>query len=92
MVFVAAGRFHGNIRKNGGQVSDDTYWSKKVEMGVSDIFAIRQSPGEGLGDFLSQFNSVRVTLLNISKGSVVAAFENGLNRESSKATKKLLTI
>lgn len=32
--------------------------AKKDEARVNDIFAIKQSLGEGLGDFLAQFNRV----------------------------------
>nr|XP_009767222.1 PREDICTED: uncharacterized protein LOC104218432 [Nicotiana sylvestris] len=66
-------------------------WAKKVETRVNDSFAIRQSPGEGLRDFLSQFNKVRMTLPNVSEGMAVAAFQNAMNREGSKATRKLLS-
>nr|XP_009771237.1 PREDICTED: uncharacterized protein LOC104221798 [Nicotiana sylvestris] len=65
--------------------------AKKSEARVNDIFAIKQSPREGLRDFLARFNHVRMTLPNVSKGMVVAAFQNGLNRNGSRATKKLLS-
>ncbi|XP_019225376.1 PREDICTED: uncharacterized protein LOC109206953 [Nicotiana attenuata] len=58
---------------------------------VNDIFAIMQSLGEGLRDFLAQFNRVRMTLPNVSKGMAVAAFQNGLIRDGSIATRKLLS-
>ncbi|XP_019241381.1 PREDICTED: uncharacterized protein LOC109221358 [Nicotiana attenuata] len=47
--------------------------------------------GEGLRDFLARFNRVRMSLPNVSEGMAVAAFQNGLNRSESKATKKLLS-
>nr|XP_018631227.1 uncharacterized protein LOC108947568 [Nicotiana tomentosiformis] len=53
---------------------------KKVEAGVNDIFAIKQSPREGLRDFLARFNRVRMALPNVSEGMAVDAFQNGLNR------------
>ncbi|XP_019260881.1 PREDICTED: uncharacterized protein LOC109238855 [Nicotiana attenuata] len=46
--------------------------AKKTEARVNDIFAIKQSPGEGLRD-----------------GCI--AFQNELNRNSSRATRKLLS-
>ncbi|XP_075083852.1 uncharacterized protein LOC142167799 [Nicotiana tabacum] len=64
--------------------------AKKAEARMNDIFAIKQSPGEGLRDFLARFNRVRMTLPNVSKGMVVAAFQNWLNRNGSRATRKLL--
>ncbi|XP_019267731.1 PREDICTED: uncharacterized protein LOC109245017 [Nicotiana attenuata] len=66
-------------------------WAKKAEPRVNDIFAIKQSPGEGLRDFLARFNHVRMTLPNISEGMAVAAFQNGLSRSGSRATRKLLS-
>ncbi|XP_070038283.1 uncharacterized protein [Nicotiana tomentosiformis] len=62
--------------------------AKKAEARVNDIFAIKQSPGEGLRDFLARFNRVRMTLPNVSEGIAVAAFQNGLNRNGSRATRK----
>ncbi|XP_070032618.1 uncharacterized protein [Nicotiana tomentosiformis] len=64
---------------------------KKAEARVNDIFAIKQSPGEELRDFLARLSRVRMTLPNVSEGMVVAAFHNGLNRNGSRATRKLLT-
>ncbi|XP_070007826.1 uncharacterized protein [Nicotiana sylvestris] len=65
--------------------------AKKAEAWVNDIFAVRQMTGEGLQDFLARFNRVRMSLPNVSEGMTVAAFQNGLNRNGSKATKKLLS-
>ncbi|XP_009625999.1 uncharacterized protein [Nicotiana tomentosiformis] len=65
--------------------------AKKAETRVNDIFAIKQSPGEGLGNFLARFNGVRMTLPNVSEGIVVAACQNGLSREGSRETIKLLS-
>ncbi|XP_009800038.1 uncharacterized protein [Nicotiana sylvestris] len=65
--------------------------AKKAETRVNDIFAVRQTTGEGLWDFLARFNRVRMSLLNVSEGMAVTAFQNGLNRNRSKATKKLLS-
>nr|XP_016483971.1 PREDICTED: uncharacterized protein LOC107804564 [Nicotiana tabacum] len=64
--------------------------AKKAEARVNDIFTIKQSLGEGLGEFLARFNRVRMTLPNVSEGMVLAAFQNGLNRNGSRATRKLL--
>nr|XP_016477851.1 PREDICTED: uncharacterized protein LOC107799244 [Nicotiana tabacum] len=64
--------------------------AKKAQARVNNIFAIKQSPREGLRDFLTRFNRVRMTLPNVSEGMVVAAFQNGLNRNGSRATRKLL--
>ncbi|XP_019231682.1 PREDICTED: uncharacterized protein LOC109212487 [Nicotiana attenuata] len=64
--------------------------AKKAEARVNDIFAIRQTAGEGLRDFLARFNRVRMGLPNVSEGMSVAAFQNRLSRSGSKATKKLL--
>nr|XP_009762878.1 PREDICTED: uncharacterized protein LOC104214852 [Nicotiana sylvestris] len=64
--------------------------AKKAEARVNDIFAIRQTTDEGLRDFLAHFNRVRMSLPNVSEGMAVAAFQNELNRNGSKATKKLL--
>ncbi|XP_075086169.1 uncharacterized protein LOC142168896 [Nicotiana tabacum] len=58
--------------------------AKKAEARVNDIFAIKQSPGEGLRNFLARFNRVRMTLPNVSEGMAVAAFQNGLNRNGSR--------
>ncbi|XP_019250912.1 PREDICTED: uncharacterized protein LOC109229816 [Nicotiana attenuata] len=66
--------------------------AKKAEARVNNIFAVRQTTGEGLRDFLARFNRVRMSLPNVSEGMAVAAFQNGLNRNGSKATKKLLKI
>ncbi|XP_019256448.1 PREDICTED: uncharacterized protein LOC109234856 [Nicotiana attenuata] len=65
--------------------------AKKAEAEVNDIFSIKQSPGEGLRDFLARFNRVRMTLPNVLEGMVVAAFQNGLIRNGSRATRKLLS-
>ncbi|XP_019262964.1 PREDICTED: uncharacterized protein LOC109240745 [Nicotiana attenuata] len=65
--------------------------AKKAEARVNDIFAVRQTTGEGLRDFLARFNRVRMSLPNVSEGMAIAAFQNGLNRSRSKATKKLLS-
>ncbi|XP_019260834.1 PREDICTED: uncharacterized protein LOC109238806 [Nicotiana attenuata] len=65
--------------------------AKKAEARVNDIFVVRQSPGEGLRDFLARFNRVRMSLPNVSKGMAVVAFQNGLNRNGSRATRKLLS-
>ncbi|XP_070028677.1 uncharacterized protein [Nicotiana sylvestris] len=65
---------------------------KKAEARVNDIFAIRQTAGEGLWDFLARFNRVRMSLPNMSKEMAVAAFQNGLNRNGSNTTKKMLKI
>ncbi|XP_016495282.2 uncharacterized protein LOC107814385 [Nicotiana tabacum] len=64
---------------------------KKVEARVNDIFAVRQSPGEGLRNFLARFNRVRMSLPNVSKKMAVEAFHNGLNKNRSRATRKLLS-
>ncbi|XP_075096466.1 uncharacterized protein LOC107793471 [Nicotiana tabacum] len=65
--------------------------AKKVKTRVNNIFAIKKYMGEGLRDFLSQFNRVRITLPNVSEGMAVTAFQNGLSREGSRATRKLLS-
>nr|XP_016455218.1 PREDICTED: uncharacterized protein LOC107779327 [Nicotiana tabacum] len=65
--------------------------AKKVEARVNDIFAIKQSLGEGLRDFLARFNLVRMTMPNVSKGMAVTAFQNEPSREGSRATRKLLS-
>ncbi|XP_019248793.1 PREDICTED: uncharacterized protein LOC109228067 [Nicotiana attenuata] len=65
--------------------------AKKAEARVNDIFVVRQSPGEGLRDFLARFNRVRMSLPNVSEGMAVAAFQNRLNRNGSRATRKLLS-
>nr|XP_016499385.1 PREDICTED: uncharacterized protein LOC107818000 [Nicotiana tabacum] len=62
--------------------------AKKAEARVNDIFAVRQMTGEGLRDFLVRFNKVRMSLPNVLEGMAVAAFQNGLNRNGSRATKK----
>ncbi|XP_016438631.2 uncharacterized protein LOC107764554 [Nicotiana tabacum] len=64
--------------------------AKKTEAMVNDIFAIRQSPGEGFRDFLARFNRVIMSLSNILERMAVSAFQNGLNRSGSRETKKLL--
>jgi len=48
--------------------------AKKGEVRVNDIFAIKQYPGEGLRDFLTRFNRVRMTLPNVLEGMAVATF------------------
>uniref|UniRef100_A0A1U7WAD8 Uncharacterized protein LOC104224274 n=1 Tax=Nicotiana sylvestris TaxID=4096 RepID=A0A1U7WAD8_NICSY len=65
--------------------------AKKAEARVNDSFVVRQTTGERLWDFLAQFNRVRMSLPNVSEGIAVAAFQNGLNRNRSKETKKLLS-
>ncbi|XP_019267604.1 PREDICTED: uncharacterized protein LOC109244900 [Nicotiana attenuata] len=65
--------------------------AKKAKARVNDIFAVRQLPGEGLRDFLAWFNRVRMSLPNVSEGMGVAAFQNGLNRNGSRARRKLLS-
>nr|XP_009766765.1 PREDICTED: uncharacterized protein LOC104218069 [Nicotiana sylvestris] len=65
--------------------------AKKAKARVNDIFAVRQTTGEGLRDFLAQFNRVRMSLPNVSEGMAVVAFQNRLNGNGSKATKKLLS-
>nr|XP_009784690.1 PREDICTED: uncharacterized protein LOC104233084 [Nicotiana sylvestris] len=58
---------------------------------VNDILAVKQSLGEGLRDFFTHFNIVRMSLPNVSEGMAVEAFQNGLNRNGSRATRKLLS-
>nr|XP_016437581.1 PREDICTED: uncharacterized protein LOC107763605 [Nicotiana tabacum] len=65
--------------------------AKKAEAQANDIFAIRKTSGEGLMEFLARFNRVIMNLPNVSEGMAVAAFQNGLSRDDSKATKKLLS-
>ncbi|XP_070032052.1 uncharacterized protein [Nicotiana tomentosiformis] len=65
--------------------------AKKAEARVNDIFAIKESPREGLRDFLARFNRVRMTLPNVSERMAVAAFQNGLSINGSRATRKLLS-
>ncbi|XP_019231445.1 PREDICTED: uncharacterized protein LOC109212268 [Nicotiana attenuata] len=65
--------------------------AKKAEARVNDIFSIKQSLGEGLKDFLARFNRVRMTLPNVSEGMAVAAFQNELDRNGSRVTRKLLS-
>nr|XP_009617085.1 uncharacterized protein LOC104109467 [Nicotiana tomentosiformis] len=65
--------------------------AKMAEARVNDIFAIKQSTGEGLRDFIARFNRVRMTLPNVSEGMDVATFQNGLNRNGSRATRNLLS-
>nr|XP_009764730.1 PREDICTED: uncharacterized protein LOC104216402 [Nicotiana sylvestris] len=65
--------------------------AKNAKERVNVIFAIKQSPGEGLRDFLARFNYVRMTFPNVSEGMVVAAFQNVLSRCGSRVTKKLLS-
>ncbi|XP_070040140.1 uncharacterized protein LOC142177342 [Nicotiana tabacum] len=65
--------------------------AKKAEARVNDIFSIKQSPGEGLRDFLTRFKRVRMTLQNVLEGMVVATFPNGMNRNGSRETRKLLS-
>nr|XP_016512229.1 PREDICTED: uncharacterized protein LOC107829270 [Nicotiana tabacum] len=62
--------------------------AKKAEERVNAIFAIKQSPVEGLRDFLSRFNCVKMTLPNVLEGIAVAVFQNGLSRNGSRATRK----
>ncbi|XP_070029886.1 uncharacterized protein [Nicotiana sylvestris] len=65
--------------------------AKKAEARVKDIFAIRQMHGERIRDFLARFNRVIMSLPNVTEGMAVAAFQNGLNRNGSRATRKLLS-
>uniref|UniRef100_A0A1U7WYF8 Uncharacterized protein LOC104228503 n=1 Tax=Nicotiana sylvestris TaxID=4096 RepID=A0A1U7WYF8_NICSY len=65
--------------------------AKKAEARTIDIFAIKQSLGEGLRDFLARFNQIRMTLPNVSEGMTVAVFQNRLSRDSSRETRKLLS-
>ncbi|XP_019250909.1 PREDICTED: uncharacterized protein LOC109229812 [Nicotiana attenuata] len=64
--------------------------AKKAKARVNGIFAIKQALGEGLRDFFARFNRVSMTLPNVSEGMAVAAFQNGLSRDGSRATRKLL--
>ncbi|XP_019257171.1 PREDICTED: uncharacterized protein LOC109235490 [Nicotiana attenuata] len=66
--------------------------AKKAQARVNDIFAIKQSLGEGLRDFLARFNRVRMTLPNMSEGMAVAAFHTGLSRDGSRETRKLFRL
>nr|XP_009801260.1 PREDICTED: uncharacterized protein LOC104247027 [Nicotiana sylvestris] len=65
--------------------------AKKAEARVNDIFAVRQMHDEGLRDFLARFNRVRMSLPNVSEGMSEVAFQNGLNRNGSRTTRKLLS-
>nr|XP_016513933.1 PREDICTED: uncharacterized protein LOC107830795 [Nicotiana tabacum] len=65
--------------------------AKKAEARVNDIFTIKKSLGKELRDFIAQFIRVRMTLPNISEGMTVAAFQNGLSRDGSRAIRKLLS-
>ncbi|XP_019256253.1 PREDICTED: uncharacterized protein LOC109234639 [Nicotiana attenuata] len=65
--------------------------SKMAEARVNDIFAIKQSPAEVLRDFLARFNQVSMTLPNASEGMAVVTFQNGLSRNGSRETRKLLS-
>ncbi|XP_075075519.1 uncharacterized protein LOC107820874 [Nicotiana tabacum] len=65
--------------------------AKKAKARVNHIFSIRKSPGEGLRDFLTRFNKVRMSLPNVSERMTVVAFQNGLSRNGSRATRKLLS-
>nr|XP_009615034.1 uncharacterized protein LOC104107828 [Nicotiana tomentosiformis] len=69
--------------------------AKKVEARVNDIFAIKQSLGEGLRDFLTRFNRVRMNLPNVSEGmdkihnaycAEVRANEDDLNGPTHRLT------
>ncbi|XP_070047279.1 uncharacterized protein [Nicotiana tomentosiformis] len=61
--------------------------AKKAKTRVNDIFAIKQSLGEGLRDFLAHFNKVRMTLPKESEVMAVTAFQNGLSRDGSRETR-----
>nr|XP_009602698.1 uncharacterized protein LOC104097787 [Nicotiana tomentosiformis] len=65
--------------------------AKKDETRVNGIFPIKQYPGEGLRNFVAQFNRVRMTLPNVSEGMDVTAFQNGLSIDSSRVTRKPLS-
>nr|XP_016481510.1 PREDICTED: uncharacterized protein LOC107802507 [Nicotiana tabacum] len=65
--------------------------AKKAEARFNDIFIVRQTTGEGRRDFLARFNKVRMSIPNMSEGMAVKAFQNGFNRNGTKATKKLLS-
>ncbi|XP_070022175.1 uncharacterized protein [Nicotiana sylvestris] len=65
--------------------------AKKAEARVNDIFAIRQLLGKGIRNFLARFNRVRMSLPSVLEGMAVAAFQNGLNRNGSRAARKLLS-
>nr|XP_016502288.1 PREDICTED: uncharacterized protein LOC107820512 [Nicotiana tabacum] len=64
--------------------------AKKAEPRVNDIFAVKQSLGEGLKDFLARFKRIRMTLSSMPEGMAVVAFQNGLSRDGSRETRKLL--
>ncbi|XP_075095174.1 uncharacterized protein LOC107820512 [Nicotiana tabacum] len=55
--------------------------AKKAEPRVNDIFAVKQSLGEGLKDFLARFKRIRMTLSSMPEGMAVVAFQNGLSRD-----------
>nr|XP_016507902.1 PREDICTED: uncharacterized protein LOC107825544 [Nicotiana tabacum] len=65
--------------------------AKKAEARVNDKFTVRQLPSEGLREFLARFNRVRMSMPNVLEGMLVAAFQYGLNRNGSRATRKLLS-
>ncbi|XP_075104776.1 uncharacterized protein LOC142178885 [Nicotiana tabacum] len=65
--------------------------TKKAKARVNDIFAVKQSPDEGLKDFLARFNKVRMSRPNVSEGMSVEAFQNGLSRNGSRAIRKILS-
>ncbi|XP_070030131.1 uncharacterized protein [Nicotiana sylvestris] len=65
--------------------------TKKAKAMVNNIFTIKQLHGEGLRDFLTRFNRVKMTVPNVSEGMAVMAFYNGLNWSGLRATTKLLS-
>ncbi|XP_009763494.1 uncharacterized protein [Nicotiana sylvestris] len=65
--------------------------TKKAKARVNGIFAVKQSPDEGLKDFLARFNKVRMSRPNVSEGMSVEAFQNRLSRNGSRAIRKILS-
>lgn len=74
MVFATTCALHRDVQRNGRQIGNCPCRAKKAEARGNDILAIKQSPVEGLRDFLAQFHRVRMTLLDVLEGMAVAAF------------------
>ncbi|XP_019252749.1 PREDICTED: uncharacterized protein LOC109231544 [Nicotiana attenuata] len=63
-------------------------WAKKAEARVNDIFAIKQSPGEALRDFLARFNRVRMTLPKCIRGNGSSSFPERVKQERFEGDQK----
>lgn len=90
MVFAVTSLFHRNTWRDVRQICNGACRSQE-SWNTGELHLFHQAiPGEGRREFLTRFKRVRMTLPNVSKRMVVEAFQNGMSREGSRVTRKLL--